>query len=109
MPQQHDDGLARRLILDELFDLSLYKALRDLTEGDVQGILNELIQVETTHFAFWQNFFNFQFTTLDLPRSLKLRGIILACRLFGTPAIHLVLQAIEVYGVRKYLTLWKSY
>ena len=109
MPQQHDDRLARRLILDELFDLSLYKALRDLTEGDVQGILNELIQVETTHFAFWQDFFNLHFTTLDLPRRLKLRGIILACRLFGTPAIHLVLQAIEVYGVRKYLTLWKSY
>jgi len=109
MPQQHEDRLARRLILDELFDLSLYKALRDLTEGDVQGILNELIQVETTHFAFWQDFFNLHFTTLDLPRRLKLRGIILACRLFGTPAIHLVLQAIEVYGVRKYLTLWKSY
>ncbi|TLY23009.1 MAG: hypothetical protein E6K68_01520 [Nitrospirae bacterium] len=109
MPQQHEDRLARRLILDELFDLSLYKALRDLTEGDVQGILNELIQVETTHFAFWQDFFTLQLTTLDLPRRLKLRGIILACRLFGTPAIHLVLQAIEVYGVRKYLTLWKSY
>ena len=109
MPQQHEDRLARRLILDELFDLSLYKALRDLTEGDVQGILNELIQVETTHFAFWQDFFTLQLTTLDLPRRLKLQGIILACRLFGTPAIHLVLQAIEVYGVRKYLTLWKSY
>jgi hypothetical protein len=51
-PHQHDDRLARRLILDELFDLSLYKALRDLTEGDVQKVLDELIRVETTHFAF---------------------------------------------------------
>jgi len=108
-PQQHDDRLARSLILDELFDLSLYTALRDLTVGDVQGVLDELVRVETTHFAFWQTFFNLQLTTLDLPRRLKLRGIILACRLFGTPAIHLVLQAIEVYGVRKYLTLWKAY
>ena len=108
-PQQHDDRLARSLILDELFDLSLYKALRDLTVGDVQGVLDELVRVETTHFAFWQTFFNLQLITLDLPRRLKLRGIILACRLFGTPAIHLVLQAIEVYGVRKYLTLWKAY
>jgi rubrerythrin len=108
-PQQHDDRLARRLILDELFDLSLYKALRDLTEGDVQKVLDELIRVETTHYAFWQDFFNLTLTTLDLPRRLKLRALILACRLFGTTAVHLVLEAIEVYGVRKYLTLWKTY
>ena len=108
-PHQHDDRLARKLILDELFDLSLYKALRDLTEGDVQKVLDELIRVETTHFAFWQGFFNLTLTTLNLPRRLKLRAIILACRLFGTPAVHLVLEAIEVYGVRKYLTLWQTY
>jgi len=108
-PQQHEDRLARRLILDELFDLSLYKALRDLTEGDVQKVLDELIRVETTHFAFWQDFFNLTLPSLDLPRRLKLRALILACRLFGTPAVHLVLETIEVYGVRKYLTLWKTY
>ena len=28
------------------------------------------------------------------------------CRLFGAPAIHLVLEGIEVYGVRKYLKIW---
>lgn len=109
MEQPHDARLARRLILDELFDLSLYTALRDLTEGGVRKVLDELIQVETTHFAFWQEFFNLKLTTLDLPRRLKLQVIILACRLFGTPAVHLVLEAIEVYGVRKYLTLWTHY
>ena len=109
MPQQHDPKLARQLILDELFDLSLYKALREITEGDVQKVLDELIRVETTHFAFWQEFFNLQLATLDLPRRLKLRIIILACRFFGTLAIHLTLEAIEVYGVRKYLTLWTRY
>ncbi len=109
MPQQHDPKLARQLILDELFDLSLYKALREITDGDVRKVLDELIRVETTHFAFWQEFFNLPLATLDLPRRLKLRVIILACRLFGTPAIHLTLEAIEVYGVRKYLTLWTRY
>jgi vacuolar iron transporter family protein len=29
--------------------------------------------------------------------------------LFGTPAIYLVLKAIEVYGVKKYLSVWKIY
>jgi VIT1/CCC1 family predicted Fe2+/Mn2+ transporter len=109
MPQQHDPKLARQLILDELFDLSLYKALREITDGEVQKVLDELIRVEATHFAFWQEFFNLQLATLDLPRRLKLRIIILACRLFGTPAIHLTLEAIEVFGVRKYLTLWTRY
>ena len=33
----------------------------------------------------------------------------LLCRLFGSTAVHLVLEAIEVHGVRKYLSLWKSY
>ena len=31
------------------------------------------------------------------------------CRLFGAPAIHVVLEAIEVHGVRKYLEVWKRY
>lgn len=109
MARQHDPRLARTLILDELFDLSLYQALRQVTKDDVQQTLDELIQVETQHLAFWQKFFDTQLTTLDLPRRLKLRLIILTCRLFGDTAIHLALEAIEVYGVRKYLTLWRSY
>jgi VIT1/CCC1 family predicted Fe2+/Mn2+ transporter len=35
--------------------------------------------------------------------------MILACRLLGTTGIHLVLEAIEVHGVRKYLSLWALY
>ena len=31
----HDPKLARQLVLDELFDLSLYKALRSVTQPDV--------------------------------------------------------------------------
>src|SRR6266581_5482473 len=104
-----DQTLAVKLILDELFDLSLYQALREISAGNLQKVLDELIRVETGHFAFWQNFFGIQRDTLDLPRRLKLRIIIGACRLLGTRAIHLVLEAIEVYGVRKYLTLWKTY
>jgi len=109
MELHHDPKLARQLILDELFDLSLYKALRQVTTDAVQKTLDELIEVETQHLAFWQKFFDLKRDTLDLPRRLKLRLIILTCRLFGDTAIHLVLEAIEVHGVRKYLALWKSY
>jgi vacuolar iron transporter family protein len=31
------------------------------------------------------------------------------CRIFGASAIHLVLEAIEVHGVRKYLQVWERY
>ncbi len=106
---RHDPTLARTLILDELFDLSLYKALREITGGDSQKTLDDLIRVEADHLAFWQKFFDTRLSELDLPRRLKLRFITLTCRLFGSIAIHLVLEAIEVYGVRKYLSLWEIY
>ena len=109
MPDSVDVKLAKRLILDELFDLSLYKSLRDVATDDLQKILDQLIPVETRHFAFWQDFFDLHLTALDFRRRLKLGLIIAVCRLLGAPAIHLVLEAIEVYGVRKYLTVWHLY
>lgn len=105
----HNPKLARTLILDELFDLSLYKALRDLTKPDTQHVLDELILVETRHLAFWQQFFDSQMDRLNVGRRIKLQLIILVCRLFGETGVHLALEAIEVYGVRKYLSLWRSY
>src|SRR5262249_31938468 len=94
-----DRRLARRLVLDELFDLSLYQTLRRLAPAHLQGILDRLIPIEEHHFHFWQDFFGLRVERLDLVRRLKLQLIVLVCRLFGAPAIHLVLEAIEVYGV----------
>jgi predicted membrane protein (TIGR00267 family) len=108
-PTHYDPKLARTLVLDEVFDLALYEALRDITQGRLRDILDELIRVEANHIAFWQHFFDLHLTKLDLPRRLKLKFVILICRLFGPAAIHLVLEAIEVYGVRKYLSVWKTY
>jgi len=106
----HDPLLARTLILDELFDLSLYKALREIShDTQTQQTLDELIRVETGHLEFWQKFFNSSVARLNLSRRLKLMFIAFVCRVFGSIAVHLTLEAIEVYGVRKYLTLWKSY
>src|SRR5437879_8993670 len=104
-----DAKLARRLVLDELFDLSLYRALRDVAPGDLRRVLDELIPVETRHHAFWQSFFGLELGRLDLGRRLKLALIRAVCRLFGAPAIHLILESIEVHGVRKYLAIWHRY
>jgi VIT1/CCC1 family predicted Fe2+/Mn2+ transporter len=104
-----DVRLARRLILDELFDLSLYKALRPIARDDLQATLDSLIPTETRHFAFWQKFFDLHLDRLDLGRRLKLALLVTVCRVFGAPAIALVLEAIEVHGVRKYLDVWTRY
>ena len=47
-----DPKLAQTLILDELFDLSLYKALREIShDTQTQQTLDELIRVETGSFG----------------------------------------------------------
>ena len=104
-----DDRLARRLILDELFDLSLYRALREFAHGDLARMLDALIPIESRHFAFWQDFFGVRVARLDAGRRLKLAVLVLLCRILGAPAMHLVLEAIEVHGVRKYLDVWRRY
>jgi len=55
--QPESDPLGRQLVLDEVFDLSLYRALRGVASGRLRDVLDELIQVETRHVAFWQEFF----------------------------------------------------
>jgi VIT1/CCC1 family predicted Fe2+/Mn2+ transporter len=104
-----DPRLARSLVLDELFDLSLYRRLREFTPPELHPTLEELIAVEQQHFAFWQRFFGIDARTLDFGRRVKLGFLTLVCRLFGPAAVHLVLEAIEVHGVRKYLALWERY
>lgn len=96
-------------MLDELFDLSLYKALRKTATGPLQTVLDQLIPIETRHYGFWQEFFGLTITRLDPARRVKLALLVGLARLFGAPAVHLILEAIEVYGVRKYLTVWRRY
>jgi vacuolar iron transporter family protein len=108
-PREVDPRLARQLVLDELFDLSLYEALRDVATGDLRSILDQLIPIEARHLAFWQDFFELPVRRLDWWRRVKLALMVAICRLLGAPAMHLVLEGIEVYGVRKYLKVWSTY
>jgi VIT1/CCC1 family predicted Fe2+/Mn2+ transporter len=104
-----DAKLGRQLVLDELFDLTLYRSLHRVAAADLRAVLEQLIPIETRHYAFWQEFFGLAITRLDPSRRLKLALLVGVARLFGAPAIHLILEAIEVYGVRKYLAVWRRY
>ena len=97
-PKAAHPRLAWQLVLDELFD-PLYQSLRNIASGELREILDELIPIEERHFAFWQDFFDLQVKTLDFGRRLKLILLVGVCRLFGAPAIHLVLEAKLVWGV----------
>jgi len=103
-----DPALARSLVLDELFDLALYQSLREIATGELRTVLDRMIPIERRHVAFWQEFLGLRPTTLGARRRLELALLVGVCRLFGAPAIHLVLEAIEVYGVRKYLAIWET-
>jgi VIT1/CCC1 family predicted Fe2+/Mn2+ transporter len=104
-----DREVGERLVRDELFDLALYQRLRAIAPPDLAATLDELIRVETRHVAFWQEFFGLPLDRLDRGRQAKLMVLTGVCRLLGSPAIHLVLEAIEVFGVRKYLKVWETY
>jgi VIT1/CCC1 family predicted Fe2+/Mn2+ transporter len=104
-----DATLGRRLVLDELFDLTLYRSLRRAAPAGLRPILEQLIPIETRHYEFWQEFFGLKIAKLDLSRRLKLALLVGLARLLGAPGIHLILEAIEVYGVRKYLAVWRQY
>ena len=105
----HNHTHAKRLVLDELFDLTLYKKMREYSKGELALMLDKLIRVEHGHLSFWREFFSLNLTELDLKRKLKLWFLTIIFRIFGERGMFLILEAIEVYGVRKYLNLWEMY
>src|SRR5208282_5900204 len=96
-----DSDLAYRLIQEELFDLTLYQELHRHARNDLQRMLEELIPVERKHVAFWQEFFKREADRLDIWHRMRLRTMVWTCRVFGPVAVQLVLEAIEINGIRK--------
>lgn len=104
-----DTKLGRQLVLDELFDLTLYREMHTIVSPALRGTLDELISIETKHYAFWQRFFDMNFDRLDIVRRIKLEAILIGIRIFGDTGAHLMLEAIEIHGIRKYLSVWRQY
>lgn len=104
-----NEKLGETLILDELFDLTLYKRVLDFAGPVEKEILNKLIPIETRHLAAWQAFFKISSARLGLGRKTKLYVLLMIARISGSPGIHLILQAIEIHGIKKYLSAWERY
>lgn len=103
------DTLGNELVVGELFDLSLYRMLRKRARGDMAILLDELIGVEEQHLRFWQDFFEVSHPRLGIFLKIRLAAFGLAARLFGEAGVSLMLEAIEINGIRKYLAVWERY
>lgn len=101
--------LGRALILDEFFDLTLYRRLVAWEKGELKELLEELIPIEEKHVEFWRRFFGLPISELDPGRRVKLWLVLAARRLFGSRVTNIVLESIEIYAVGNYLRLWDEY
>lgn len=104
-----DPSLGKKLVSEELFDLTLYRKLRIGATGDMALLLDELIIVETRHLKFWQDFFGLPEVGLSLAQRIRLGVLVFFCRISGGTGISLILEAIEINGIRKYLDVWEHY
>ena len=72
-------------------------------------MLKGLIEVETLHAKFWQDFFGINLDKLNFLRRFKLSIFVMFCKIFGEKGIHLIIEAIEIHGIRNYLHVWDIY
>ncbi len=109
MTQPHEDTRVRKVARDEAFDMALYVRLRQIETGDVHNVLTRLVTVERGHVAFWAELAGLKDVSLDRVQRFRLGLLILFRRIFGVGMTFLMLEAIEIYGVKKYWVLWEDY
>lgn len=97
------------LVLDEMADLALYQRYRAfVAQPELIRLFDRLITEEEKHVAFWRKRAKEAPTRLNAARSLKVWCLGVFGRTFGVSGMLLVLEAVEVHGIRKYLDLWTS-
>lgn len=102
-------SLPSSLVLDEMADLALYRNYHQLVRHpELVRVFSQLIEAEEGHVAFWKKRTGLHPARLDRVRAAKIWSLTLFGRVFGVSGILLVLEAIEVHGIRKYVSLWES-
>jgi len=104
-----DDALGRILVLDELFDYTLYMRLQKKTTGELSDMLGRLGEIELHHYEYWKAFFDSDITELSFGKKVKLRVLLFIVTVFGEPALYLITEANERFAIQKYLLVWERY
>jgi len=102
-----DKKLGKELILNELFDLTLYQQLRLRASSDFLPLLDELIIIERRHLLFWEGCFGLKDIKLDTGRRLKLWTMLFLGKITNGRVLHMMLKANEIFGIRRYLAVWE--
>ncbi len=109
MNEPREDRLVMKVARGEAFDLALYIKLRDLETGEVHDVLSRLVNVERGHCTFWTELAGLEAVALNRVERFRLGVLVLLRKLFGVRMTFLILEAIEIYGIKKYWTLWDHY
>lgn len=110
LPTPEVRAIAARLAQNELFDGSLYRRLAQIEkDADVQQMLIHLSEFEDRHVRFWQCLASLDRVRLTFGLRVKMAFLLFLRRLLGSKLTFLILEAIEHYGVTKYLKLWEQY
>jgi len=99
-----------QFVTSELFDLTLYQELlRIEKENSLKTILSELVEIEKKHFEFWQGVTGVSQPKLSVFLKTKLNLFLIFRKIFGPVATVLILEMIEIYGIKKYFLVWQKY
>jgi VIT1/CCC1 family predicted Fe2+/Mn2+ transporter len=110
LPTPDVRAVAARLARNELFDGLLYRRLAQVEkEPDVRQMLLNLSEFEDRHIRFWQRLAGLEHVRLTLGLQVKMAFLLFLRRLLGSKLTFLILEAIEHYGITKYLKLWERY
>jgi predicted membrane protein (TIGR00267 family) len=106
--RERDD--LKRFVKSELFDLTLYEELLKIEKRDyLKNLLSQLIEIEKKHLQFWQKLTETSRSVLPLSLKIKLGLFLLLRKILGPLATILILETIEIYGIKKYFHLYEKY
>ena len=98
-------SMKKSLLQGELADLALYRALRKRAKGEFAKTLDEFIETEIRHAAFWRGRFGLKEESPGLAGKTRNAMIRAVVAVFGEPAGYLFLEAVETHGIKQYLHL----
>lgn len=98
------ESQALKLMLHEQFDLKLYQAFyKKAKDSALRDILLTMIQEEAEHVAIWKKYIGDERAKFSIATHFKYGLLILSSSIFGDKAIRLIVESIEVHGIRAYL------
>src|SRR3989338_2464862 len=101
------DTRALQLVQHEQFDLHLYQRfVRRVKSDELKAILTTMIAEEERHIAIWKRYVpHTHIPHRGVFARFKMAVLLFCGYIFGDTGIRIIIEAIEVHGIREYLLL----